>query len=145
RTGSRRCGVSWTSTGRCCAKGVLGRVDQHGRAAQTFTAVGYGTQDFRRGGGRPEPTVNGLRTRATLGLLNLHTAVTGDAFVQLSSTRGQRQGGDCFGDSGGPILLDDTDVIVATTSFGTNPNCAGVEWDFRIDTAQALAFIRRFL
>ncbi len=40
-------------------------------------------------------------------------------------------GGTCFGDSGGPILHDDT--LVAVTSFGLNQNCAGIGGAYRID------------
>lgn len=53
-------------------------------------------------------------------------------------------GGTCFGDSGGPMLLGDSDVIVGVNSFGLNGNCAGVGGAYRIDQADDLAFIGSF-
>lgn len=42
------------------------------------------------------------------------------------------------------VLLVVTLVFLAVTSFGTNGNCAGVGYNYRIDTAQALNFINQF-
>ena len=43
--------------------------------------------------------------------------------VQLANNPGGGRGGTCFGDSGGPTLLGDTDVIVGVTSWGFSPTC----------------------
>jgi secreted trypsin-like serine protease len=54
-------------------------------------------------------------------------------------------GGTCFGDSGGPLFLNDTLTIVAVTSFGLNGNCAGTGGGYRIDQPDDLAWISSFL
>ena len=65
--------------------------------------------------------------------------------MHLTSNPGGGKGGTCFGDSGGPIFLDDTNVIIAVNAFVTNYNCAGQNYAARVDTAEALAFITEFL
>ncbi len=54
-------------------------------------------------------------------------------------------GGTCFGDSGGPTF-DNTssNLIVAVTSFGKNPNCAGTGGAYRLDEPDDQAFLAGF-
>ena len=107
------------------------------------TLVGYGVQERVRGGG--PPVWAGLRVR----LMAPARLVSGqfthsDEFIRVTASPGQG-GGTCFGDSGGPILNDDANTVVAVTSYGTNINCAGVGYAARIDLADVLAWIRSFL
>jgi len=67
--------------------------------------------------------------------------VIGEEFVKLTANPGQGRGGVCFGDSGGPDLLGDTDIILSINSFGNNNNCTGINYSYRIDTPAALSFI----
>jgi hypothetical protein len=67
-----------------------------------------------------------------------------DEFIKVSANPGQGMGGLCHGDSGGPTLLANTDEAIAIIVFGQNPNCAGVGYSYRLDTADALSFIASF-
>jgi hypothetical protein len=100
--------------------------------------VGYGVQDFIRGGGPPQPVTNFTRYYAPSLVLRTQSRFS-EEFLRVTANPGQGRGGTCFGDSGSPILR--ADVILGLVSFGTNNNCAGIGYAYRIDTADALAFI----
>lgn len=105
----------------------------------TFTAVGYGLQ-------RINPVfieAERVRMYATPHLIQINTpGFTGDFSLLLSNNHST--GGTCFGDSGGPNFLGDTNVIAGVTSFGMNGNCAGTGGVYRIDRADDLDFINSF-
>ena len=110
------------------------------------TSVGFGAQNFAVGGGPCDgpckPSVNDVFTRffAPSQFIASNDRISPE-FVKLSANPGQGQGGTCFGDSGGPNLLDGTKTILSVNSFVTNGRCNGVTYSFRIDTAEALSFI----
>jgi len=68
-----------------------------------------------------------------------------DEFIKLTSNPAQGKGGSSFGDSGGPILLRDTNIILGLVSYGTNYNCTGVEYAARIDREDILEWILGWL
>jgi secreted trypsin-like serine protease len=113
---------------------------QRGQQDVTFTVVGYGLQSVK-------PTQSALRTRyvATTKLNNLTSAPTDGYNLHLSSNPGNWSGGICFGDSGGPVFLNDTNIIVAVNSFVMNSNCKGAGFGYRVDTSWSLEFVNSFL
>lgn len=105
--------------------------------------VGYGVQEQIRGGGPPVWT--GLRVR----LFAPSQLVSGnfthsDEFMRISLNPSQGKGGTCFGDSGGPDLLADTNIVLAVNSYVTNSNCSGVGYSSRVDIQEVLDWINGF-
>lgn len=82
------------------------------------------------------------RLMATTTLQNLRSALTDGYNMQASNNPGRDGGGTCFGDSGGPVFLEDTNVIVSVTSFGLSANtCAGVDFSYRLDQQAVIDWI----
>lgn len=106
--------------------------------------VGYGVQTLNVGGGPPYWT--GLRNRLYApAKLIASNFVHSDEFVRLTANPGQGKGGTTFGDSGGPVLLADTNTILAVNSYVTNYNCAGVTYHSRVDIPEVLEWINGYL
>jgi len=105
--------------------------------------VGYGVNDQQRGGGvSPYDawTWERMRYYAPANIVPGQGRIS-DMFVKLTANPGQGKGGTTFGDSGGPILLSGTNVVIANNSFVTNANCSGVTYAQRIDIPEVLDWI----
>ena len=127
--------------------GILPDVDQlddlktrRGQHKTTFTSVGYGLQ-------RVNPVfvqADRIRMVANPRLIQINTpGFTGDFSLLLSNNHST--GGTCFGDSGGPNFLGDSNVVAGVTSFGLNGNCAGTGGVFRMDRQNVLDFVNSHL
>jgi Trypsin len=67
------------------------------------------------------------------------------AFVRLSQNKGIGTGsGLCFGDSGSPQFDSATNLVISVTTGG-NGQCNANNYDYRVDTPQARAFLGQFL
>jgi len=113
------------------------------RVGDWVNFVGYGVQVNLRGGGQPQWA--GLKNRlyAPGQLLSKNFAISPE-FLRVSANPGQGKGGTAFGDSGGPVLMAGTNTVLAVTSFGTNNNCAGTGYYYRIDQPEILNWIQGF-
>jgi len=112
---------------------------RRGKQDQTFTAVGYGLQ-------RINPVFveqQKIRMVATPHLIQINTGFTGPQSILLSNNHST--GGTCFGDSGGPNFIGNSNVIGGVTSFGINGNCAGTGGVYRVDQEDDLAWLNVIL
>ena len=109
-----------------------------------FTAVGYGLQASFPDGADWKTQADRVRMLAHPFLLQLNApGMTGDFSMLLSNNH--NSGGTCYGDSGGPNFLGDTNVVAGVTSFGMNVACAGTGGVFRMDREDVLEFVTPFL
>ena len=103
-----------------------------------FTVSGYGISFLAKSGAAISFRE---RLQAISTLVNLNSTWNDGYNIQTQGNGGWR-GGTCSGDSGGPILLRDTDVIVGITSFGkSNAGCRGTDFYYRVDRQPVLDFI----
>jgi secreted trypsin-like serine protease len=114
---------------------------KRGQNKQLFTAVGYGLQrNMPEGSGLTEAEL--VRLQATLKIINQDAAFgekkAGNSVLFTNNASG---GGTCNGDSGGPIFVEDSNVVAAVTSYGLNARCAGTGGGYRVDTADDLQWL----
>jgi hypothetical protein len=126
--------VKGIAPARLPAAGSLGGL----KVETKFTSVGYGAQSVTIDKG---PTFHyaDIRYFAT-GSLN---AVT-PAWLRISMNPATGDGGTCYGDSGGPNFLGNTDLLAATTITG-DFMCRATNVTYRLDTASARSFLGQFV
>ena len=108
-----------------------------------FTSVGYGLQAIFTDEEQWSLVSDRVRMVAHPFLLQLNVeGITGDYSLLLSNNHST--GGTCFGNSGGPNFLGDTNVVAGVTSFGMNDSCSGIGGVFRTDRADVLDFINQY-
>lgn len=109
------------------------------RNSTRFTSVGYGVQEIHP----VKPVEIRVRMVANPHLLQINTGFTGTQSILLSNNHST--GGTCFGDSGGPNFIGNSNVIAGVTSFGINGQCAGTGGVYRIDRADDLDWLNTIL
>jgi len=119
---------------------------QRGKKDVNFTSVGYGLQKIVDNPvfGPVHLEAERIRYVANPHLIQINSpGFTGDFSLLLSNN--ESTGGTCFGDSGGPNFLGDSNIVAGVTSFGLNGNCAGTGGVFRLDRQNVLDFVNSFL
>lgn len=121
----------------------LGQLDvlktRRGKQDLGFTAVGYGLQKSFPDAASWKDQADRVRMVAHPKLIQINNGYVGDFSILL--TNNAHTGGTCFGDSGGPNFIDDTNVIGGVTSFGKNGTCAGTGGVYRVDQADDLDWL----
>lgn len=119
----------------------LAKLPQNRNTALIET-VGYGIQSIQ-----PNPMDVETRYKSTSRIVSLTGKASKDGNVHTlnnpSSIGGT--GGSCFGDSGGPLLVNDTNRVVAVVSYGFSLTCHGADYSWRVDTEPSYNFILPFL
>jgi len=122
----------------------LGALDSFHPGANTiFTQVGFGLQRSFPDAAARKNVQERIRLVAHPHLIQINGGYAGDYSLILSANAST--GGQCFGDSGGPTFIDDSNVLAGVISFGKNPTCAGQGGVYRIDQADDLNWLATFL
>jgi hypothetical protein len=120
---------------------AAGTLDAYGTGQDaTVTVSGYGLTYTN-----PAKTISyRSRLMAETFIVNLVSQNTAGFNVQLATNPGDDRGGTCFGDSGGPVLLGDTDVIVAVNSYvlgQRTTTCKATAFAYRTDQQAVIDWI----
>jgi hypothetical protein len=116
---------------------------KRGQKDVTFTAVGYGRQESFPTAAAWKNIALRIRMVAHPQLLQINVpGSVGDFSILLSNNA--NTGGTCFGDSGGPNFIGDSNVVGGVTSYGKNGTCAGTGGVYRVDKADDLTWLATF-
>jgi len=111
---------------------------QNGLAGTTFINVGYGGDVNTTG--QPIVTYDGVRKSSTSKFMALEPF-----WLWLHMTAANGNGGDCYGDSGGPKFPSfDRSTVVALVVTG-DANCKATTKDYRVDSSSARAFLGAYV
>lgn len=111
----------------------------HELKGQQFVTVGYGTLRDDKTGGPHAFGDYGERYFATQTFLALKPY-----WLQISMNPSTGSGGTCYGDSGGPHFLGDSDMVVSLTVTG-DAWCRATDVTYRLDTDSARSYLSEFV
>jgi len=120
--------------------GTLDSLDTaKGTQDKDFRVSGYGISFAAKKGA--EFLSFRVRLQAVSKLVNTTSPYNDGYNIQLNGN-GNDRGGTCSGDSGGPVFYpQDTNQIVAVTSFGKNATCRGDGYYYRTDRQEVIDWI----
>lgn len=108
-----------------------------------FTSVGYGLQKAFPDAASWKNQSQKVRMVAYPRLIQINVpGTTGDFSMVLSNNA--NTGGTCFGDSGGPNFIGNSNVVGGVTSYGKNGTCGGQGGVYRVDRADDLDWLATF-
>jgi len=112
------------------------------RNAALVENVGYGIQSIQ-----PNPQDEETRYKSTSRIVevNGNASSSGNLHTLNNPSAIGGRGGTCFGDSGGPVLLNNTNEVIAVVSYGFSGTCHGADYSWRVDTQDSYNFILPFL
>jgi hypothetical protein len=136
--------VTMPTYGALAPEGYLDQFTGRLKAHTLFEAVGYGlTRSLPIG-------VEGgdVRMKSQQVIINSKGVygIHDKSSIVFSNNNGRpHRGGTCSGDSGGPVFLNNTNLIVAVNSYGVPPNCTGGDGAYRIDQPDDVAWLAQVL
>jgi len=112
------------------------------RNTNLVETVGYGIQSVQ-----PHPSDIESRFKSTSRIVEItgNQASGGNLHTLNNPSKIGGVGGSCFGDSGGPVFVNNTNEVIAVVSYGPSQTCHGADYSWRVDTTAAYAFISPFL
>lgn len=106
---------------------------------QPFVTVGYGAIRDDKTGGPHSLYPGGERFYA----MQTYNALT-KSWLKLSMNPSTGDGGTCYGDSGGPHFLGDSNLVVSLTVTG-DAWCRATDVTYRLDTESARSYLKEFV
>ena len=112
------------------------------RNTNLVETVGYGIQSVQ-----PHPADIESRFKSTSRIVEItgNQATSGNLHTLNNPSKVGGVGGSCFGDSGGPVFVNNTNQVIAVVSYGPSQTCHGADYAWRVDTAAAYEFVNAFL